>query len=36
MREAAPAFAVANAVNSTASNAARNVLVITLPNVTFD
>src|SRR5579864_8746867 len=36
MREAAPAFAVAKAVNSTASNAARSVLVITLPNVTFD
>ena len=31
MREVAPAFGVANAVNSTAVNAARNVLVITAP-----
>ena len=36
MRDAAPAFAEANAVNSTARNKARNVRVITLPNVTFD
>src|SRR5665213_336549 len=36
MREAAPAFGTANAVSSIARKAALNVLVITLPNVTYD
>ena len=31
MRDVAPAFGAANAVNSTAKNAARNVVVITAP-----